>query len=163
MNTLSKRLRPNVEEHSFELKRSLGGQLIRHMALSRRLSVGDMDTMFVLSVLIIRMGGEPLQSKGRSAGSPADEIGPIPMLPVSIQFIARATGIPRETVRRKVNQLVQIGWVERIDGGTKLGLTPLGYRDSLPIRDSWIDLVVDNYLAVDRLLTRKRQSDSSTY
>ena len=38
----------------------------------------------------------------------------------NVESIAEATGIPRETVRRKVSELLEIGWLER---GAKGGLS----------------------------------------
>jgi hypothetical protein len=45
---------------------------------------------------------------------------PIPLdqlTPVSRMALARSTGLPRETVRRKVAKLIDAGWVAEVDGG----------------------------------------------
>lgn len=39
------------------------------------------------------------------------------MRPANTISIAMATGIPRETVRRKVDRLLQLGWIERRESG----------------------------------------------
>lgn len=39
------------------------------------------------------------------------------MRPANTISVAMATGVPRETVRRKVDKLVELGWVERLDSG----------------------------------------------
>lgn len=37
--------------------------------------------------------------------------------PCNAYSIAAATGLPRETVRRKIGRLVELGWIERSDNG----------------------------------------------
>jgi hypothetical protein len=36
----------------------------------------------------------------------------------NVQSITDSTGIPRESVRRKVNELIALGWVERLEDGS---------------------------------------------
>ncbi len=50
--------------------------------------------------------------------------------PCNAYSIAAATGLPRETVRRKIVRLVELGWIERRDNGhlfvTEAALTHFG-------------------------------------
>jgi DNA-binding IclR family transcriptional regulator len=52
--------------------------------------------------------------------------------------IAEYTGIPRETVRRKVNELIQKGWVTRDDNGD-LVPTPKAAQDLSQSTDATLD------------------------
>jgi Fic family protein len=78
---------------------------------------GDLDLMLVLSVI----GERTLPAAGTHAPfdlkdlrdglvKPAAE-------PINIQSVAEFSGIPRETVRRKVQELIKRGWIERAPSG----------------------------------------------
>jgi hypothetical protein len=78
---------------------------------------GDLDAMLILAVIGDRtLPPERVQGlsyqdfrAGRRAGAPQKMI--------NIQSIADSTGIPRETVRRKVARLIERGWVDRKEDG----------------------------------------------
>lgn len=82
----------------------------------RREFGGDLDRMLVMAVIGLRTL-PPSRVEGRSydefqAGRFAERAKPI-----NVQSIADTTGIPRESVRRKVVELEAAGLVERQDGG----------------------------------------------
>jgi hypothetical protein len=52
-------------------------------------------------------------------GSYASTIPPEHALLISRMALARATGLPRETVRRKVAKLIEKGWVVELPGGLR--------------------------------------------
>jgi hypothetical protein len=54
--------------------------------------------------------------------------------------IAESSGIPRETVRRKVASLIDAGWIGQ--DGRNLHYTPAGYRAMSPGRDALVQLAV---------------------
>jgi hypothetical protein len=79
---------------------------------------GDMDEMLVLSVI-----GERMLPPQRSAGLTYQEFmdgrrNDAKKGRINTQSISDSTGIPRETVRRKVAQLVSRGWVTRNEDGS---------------------------------------------
>ncbi|WP_296900504.1 helix-turn-helix domain-containing protein [Thiohalocapsa sp.] len=82
----------------------------------RRQFDGDLDRMLVLAVI-----GSRTLSRGRTDGmcyesfmdgERADEPPSI-----NLQSIADYSGIPRETVRRKLHDLERLGWITRQDKG----------------------------------------------
>lgn len=79
---------------------------------------GDLDQMLILSSI-----GERTFTEARARGvSYGDFVrgtrGNGPRRRINTQSIAESTGIPRETVRRKINVLVGRGWLDRCaDGG----------------------------------------------
>ena len=82
----------------------------------RRQFGGDLDRMLVLAVI-----GSRTLSQGRidgmcydgfMEGERADDPAPI-----NLQSIADYSGIPRETVRRKLQDLERLGWITRRDKG----------------------------------------------
>ncbi|WP_206211855.1 helix-turn-helix domain-containing protein [Wenzhouxiangella sp. XN24] len=88
----------------------------------RREFGGDLDRMLVMGVIGLRTLPRR-RVEGRSytefqAGQFAAQA-----MPINVQSIADTTGIPRETVRRKVAELEAAGLVERENGG-HLVVTP---------------------------------------
>lgn len=82
----------------------------------RRQFDGDLDRMLVLAVIGLRTlpahRVRALSYEEFEAGRLVREPGPI-----NVHSIAETTGIPRETVRRKVMELERLGWVERLESG----------------------------------------------
>ena len=79
---------------------------------------GDLDAMLILAVIGDRRVWQRLPSAavsyegmGRSALPEAHSVS------INVLSIAEFTGMPRETVRRKVGSLIDRGWVEREENG----------------------------------------------
>lgn len=91
--------------------------LTRFLVSCRTAFAGDLDMFLVLAVIgectYSRQNADPSQNYETFSAGQLE-----PTLPVSINVrsIAEYTGIPRETVRRKINQLVEKGWVVRGPG-----------------------------------------------
>lgn len=104
----------------------------------RRAFDGDLDRMVILSII-----GERTLTTERAAGISYDRFldgrrgSPCPR-PINIQSISECTGIPRETVRRKVAQLIGKGWVERDDDGL-LFVLPKASQDLQPITEATLE------------------------
>lgn len=89
----------------------------------RRIFGGDLDLMLVLAVIgsrtvprgrIDRMSYDAFLACARRESEPA---------PINLQSIADYSGIPRETVRRKVQELQRAGWVLKRDNGYLIATT----------------------------------------
>ena len=82
----------------------------------RRQFGGDLDRMLVLAII-----GARTLSRDYIEGLCYDRFmaseRPGEPAPINVQSIADYSGIPRETVRRKVNDLEQLGWIIRSDKG----------------------------------------------
>jgi hypothetical protein len=68
----------------------------------------------------------------------------------NIESIATATGIPRESVRRKVGELVSAGWIERLETGG-LMICPPAIAALQPATDhtaAFLDRLVAGYVAM---------------
>jgi hypothetical protein len=86
----------------------------------RREFDGDLDMMLILAII----GDRRVWQRVSSDDVPTVELGKTPLsLPpteavsLNVLSIANFSGIPRETVRRKVAALIEKGWVEREDNG----------------------------------------------
>ncbi|MCF8014711.1 MAG: helix-turn-helix domain-containing protein [Chromatiaceae bacterium] len=87
------------------------------LVMLRRHFGGDLDRMLVLAIIgartlarrrIARMSYDRFMVPNRPDPETA---------PINLQSIADYSGIPRETVRRKVNDLERLGWIIRRDKG----------------------------------------------
>jgi len=90
------------------------GALIRYLVECRKACDGDLDLFLIMAIV-----GERTFSATRAPESMSHTefvtgtVGNIEPLPINLQSIADYSGIPRETVRRKLELLIQRGWVER--------------------------------------------------
>jgi biotin operon repressor len=78
---------------------------------------GDLDSMLVLAVIGTRTlawGRIDDLSYDEFMTRDRDQTG---LAPINLQSIADCSGIPRETVRRKVQALQRAGWVRKRDDG----------------------------------------------
>ena len=90
----------------------------RGSSSSRRYFDGDMDRFLVLSVI----GDRTLSSRNVPKDINRDDFerlrkDTVPREPINLQSIADYSGIPRETVRGKLQDLMALGWVERDERG----------------------------------------------
>lgn len=110
--------------------------LTRHLVACRAAFDGDLDLFLVLTIIGERSFSERNAPAGMTEeqfrASPVSTVAP---LAINLQSIADFSGIPRETVRRKVAALVARGWVRR-DAGGLLAVTDAA-KDSLqPLTES---------------------------
>jgi CRP-like cAMP-binding protein len=107
----------------------------------RRHFGGDLDQLVILSVIGERtltpdrgrgIAYEAFLEGRRSTGTPRR---------INTQSVADSTGIPRETVRRKVRLLVDRGWVIRHDDGT-LEVSTRAARELAPATQATFDYLI---------------------
>lgn len=101
----------------------------------RRQFRGDLDLLLVLAIV----GSRSLPARRIDGVSYEDfangQKRDVPESPINLQSVADCTGIPRETVRRKVRGLEALGWIERRDGGV-LVVTEQARRDLTPATEA---------------------------
>jgi DNA-binding IclR family transcriptional regulator len=73
----------------------------------------------------------------------------LPSLGTNVASIAATLGIPKETVRRKISELIEAGWLVRRRG--RLYLTAQAYRGLVPLRDRLMVFTVRCWEIVSRL------------
>lgn len=108
------------------------------IALRRDFS-GDLDMLLVLAVI----GDRRLSRRVSPDALTYDRIGQTAVredsnAAINALSIAEYTGIPRETVRRKVNELIEKGWVLRDDKGDLIP-TEKAARDLSRSTDATLD------------------------
>lgn len=119
------------------------------LTISRAACGGDGDKFLILLVV----GMRTVEHKDFAGYSQAQllsgEVPVFPSLGVNIQSIADSIGAPKETVRRKVTDLVAAGWIAR--RGHELYITAHAYRDLAPVREQLEAMAVANYELVQSL------------
>lgn len=123
--------------------------LTDYLIVARRQS-DDLDRQLVLLVIMLRStlakGFVELPSDRILSG----DLETVPTLWTNIRSIADSTGIPRETVRRKVNDLIEAGLVKR--SGQLLTITPQAFPENRFVIDKFIRLTAISHEAVARLV-----------
>ena len=111
---------------------------------------GDLDQFVIFLSISIRTAQHP---QGRAIDPLAVRAGAVleyPSLYTNVRSIAASTGLPYETVRRKLQTLVKAGWIERKDKG--LSLTVKASHEFRPIREKLFKTVLEHHDLVRRLL-----------
>jgi hypothetical protein len=85
----------------------------RFLPILRAQFGGDLDAMLVLTLVSVGTEHPDWPAALLETGPPRGRA-----RPTNASSIAQASGIPRETVRRKLNALYARGWIERGAGGT---------------------------------------------
>ena len=81
--------------------------ITEHLADVSRVFEGDMQLVVILAVVGQQQLGRTMS--GKLSGEGDD----VPVFPINASRLADVTGIPRETVRRKLMKLEELGWIER--------------------------------------------------
>jgi hypothetical protein len=124
----------------------------RYLIAARSEFEGDIDKMIILAVigmmslqdLGLLMRNPPLSSYDDLADPNAI---PPNARPINIESIAHYTGIPRESVRRKVNELVTRNWVAR-DSRGYLVVLPAAASDLEPLSAHLFRLIGQIHAAI---------------
>lgn len=116
----------------------------------RRCFDGDLDAVLIMSAIGER-GLTAERSRGLSYEAFLRGDRAAPARPVNMQSVADSTGIPRETVRRKVAWLIGRGWLSKCPDGT-LAVTPRAALDLAPATQATLDYFLALGGALDRSL-----------
>jgi hypothetical protein len=145
-------LKSLVWQHYPEVAAELLEPLLAVLQLARQYCGGDTDKFLVMMVVALRTTQHP-DFRALSAEGPVNERSEVlPSLGVNGQSIADSLGIPKETVRRKVRDLIDAGWIVRMDGG--LHFTAQAYRDLTPVREELAALAASYHEVVAGLRAR---------
>ena len=113
---------------------------------------GDLDLLIIYLLIGLRTLQDPRTRELSLAAVEEGKVTTLPSLFTNVRSIADSTGIPYETVRRKVARLVEPGWVHR--EGDNLTLTVKALVDFRPLREKLFELVAANHEVVTKLLQR---------
>jgi hypothetical protein len=137
--------------------RDLINPILELLRLSR-LCTGDIESYLIILVIGVRVAEDP-----RFRGSSVEELlqrEELPSRGTNIRSIADSLEMPRETVRRKVAEVIEAGWVVR--HGDYLTLSAQIFRDMAHLKRSIEQLAARNYVTVADLLARQAASPVAT-
>ncbi len=143
---------------------------LRLMKALRSFFGNDMDKVMIMAAIGQQLLRDPALPKRAYAPALATISPGNPARFSNVDRLAAATGIPRESVRRKVNELIAIGWVERV-GTRALAVCPRAAVDMQPATLTEFD-VLDRIFAEfaaglvesgDLAIERTSKTDGTTY
>lgn len=141
-----------VAENYPAIARSLLRPLLHLLSISREACGGDVDKFLIMLVIAIRTTEHESFALYSQAQLLSGEIPIFPTLGTNVRSVAESTGTPRETVRRKVGELVEAGWISR--QRNELRFTALAYQELAEVRVAIEDLAVTNFQVVADLARR---------
>lgn len=134
-----------LAQHHPEIATDLLSPLLRAIQLARQYCGGDIDKFLVLLIVAL----QTTRHKGFSSEPPERLIsGEIPVFPgygTNIRSIADSLDMPKETARRKVQELLETGWLVRQDG--LLYFTARAHQELAPVREG-IEMLAARYFEV---------------
>lgn len=148
------RLLELVAENYPAVARELLEPLFELLSVSRQACGGDAEKFLIMVVVAIRTTQHESFAQFRQEELLSGEIPVFPTLGTNIQSVADSMRAPKETVRRKVRELIGAGWIAR--QGNELRFTALAYRQLAETRIAIERLAVKNYQVLDGLLRRAR-------
>jgi len=121
------------------------------LRLSRDHFGGDIDKFLVMLVVGLRTTRRPTAAGAAPRPRAGDEPRILPGLGTNARSIADSLQMPKETVRRKVCDLIEAGWLARRN--SKLYVTSTAYQQFTPLREQIERLAIDHYEVVAALQT----------
>lgn len=91
--------------------------LAKHEVRNMKRWFEEFDRDIMLPILLGEIALHNIGTPSPGAGDGDDALPECTLKPCNAYSIAAATGLPRETVRRKVARLVELGWVSRRKNG----------------------------------------------
>jgi hypothetical protein len=137
---MSQELAPVLRRHYPQFAKDFLAPMVEMLSVGRQTAGNDLDKLLILLVVALRTAEDK-----RSASLDLDEIlrgdvDVIPSLSTNVRSIADSTGIPKESVRRKVAALIDAGLIRRDDNA--LSLAPQASRVLTDWRERLFDLAI---------------------
>lgn len=126
--------------------------LLGLLEVSRATLDGDLDKALIILLVAQRTAQHPDAASVRLEDVMSGRVTRYPSLRTNVRSISEATGIPRETVRRKVADLLARGWIVR--EGDDLAYTPAASRAMEPVREAMFETAARMHAAVAALLEK---------
>ena len=131
--------------------------LARFLREARALCGGDLDKALIMVEIILRASQHPQFRRLDAAELNSTRSPDIPSLGINVRSLAESTGIPRESVRRKVRELLESGWVVR--QGHRLHFSHEGYVAVTRTRQEMQRMYVRAYQVVSALIETEDDTD----
>ena len=139
-------LLPLLRRHYPYLAKDLIAPFLEALNAGRAICDGDLDKLFIVLVVAMRTAEDKriLDFDLEEVLSGSVEV--YPSLSTNVRSIADSTGIPKESVRRKVAALVEAGWIHREENS--LSLAPHASRLLTDFREQLLQLAIRNHQTI---------------
>ncbi|HEX4198855.1 MAG TPA: hypothetical protein VHZ26_15570 [Caulobacteraceae bacterium] len=137
-----------------QIARVLLKPLLDLLSVSREACGGDADKFLIMLVIAIRTTEHALFATFSQAELLSGEVPVFPSLGTNVRSVADSIRAPRETVRRKVAELTEAGWIAR--QGNELRFTAVAYQQLAGARVAIEQLAVRNFETVAELVRQSR-------
>jgi hypothetical protein len=107
--------------------------LLDLLTRSRDACGGDVEKFLIVLAVGVRTAQHPAFKGLSQERLLSGELKVFPTLRTNIRSIADSMGMPRETVRRKVHELTETGWMVR--DGRDVFFTAKAYQELVPVRE----------------------------
>ena len=142
-----------LRDNYASVSRFLVSPMVDFLAAARDAFDGDLDRALIFLVVALRTAEHREIEDIRLEDVLAGKVESYPSLLTNVRSIAESTGIPRETVRRKVAALIAKGWLER--RGDELTITTLSTREATPFREVILDIAGRLHGLVERVKSER--------
>lgn len=147
-----------LREHYFEFADDLIGGLVDCLVAGRELFEGDIDLWLVGLAVATRSTEAREMRKLALDDVLAGRVERLPSHLTNVASLSASLGLPRETTRRKVNRLLELGLIERRGDG--LALTPEAAIRFTPLREQLLETLVRFRDIVDDIERRGVSAES---
>ena len=137
-----------LRDNYASVSRFLLSPMVDFLAAGRASFDGDLDRALIFLVVALRTAEDRKVEGIRLEDVLGGRVEAYPSLLTNVRSIAESTGIPRETVRRKVAALVGKGWLAR--RGDDLSITPRSSQELTPFREAMLDAAARLHVLVER-------------
>jgi hypothetical protein len=123
--------------------------LLRFMTVARTVVGGDADKILLMLIIGVRTTQHPDFADLTLEELNSGDVPVLPSLGINVRSIADSIGMPKETVRRKVGELIEAGWLVRADHD--LRYTAEGYKAVASAREAIESMAVRYFEVVQRV------------
>src|SRR6516165_10247788 len=126
-------LLPELRRSYPQLAKDLVSPLLELLSVARAACDGDLDKYLIILVVGMRTVEDRRFADVNMEDVLSGAVDVYPSLSTNVRSIADSTGIPKESVRRKVAALIEAGWIRREDNA--LSLAPQASRQLTAFRE----------------------------
>lgn len=128
------------------LAKDLIAPFLEALNFGRAACGGDLDKLFIVLVVAMRTAEDKRVLDIDPDDVLSGAVETYPSLSTNVRSIADSTGIPKESVRRKVAALVEAGWIHRDENS--LSLAPHASRQLTGFREQLLQLAIRHHQAI---------------
>jgi len=144
-----RQLLPLLRRRYPQLAKDFLAPLLDVLNVGRAACGGDLDKLLIVLVVAMRTVEDKRMAEVDFEKILSGAIDTYPSLSTNVRSIAESTGIPKESVRRKVAALIDDGWIRRDDHS--LSLAPHASRMLTDWREQLLQMALRNHQVLEGL------------